>query len=265
MNQPNVWTVDIETTPLVALVWELGKQYVSKDQVIEDWHIMAFSAKKLNDKSVPSVYMETRTKNDRPLLKKLWEIFNDADVVITQNGKRFDEPKIRARMMLSGFNPYKPFKHHDTFEQNKDKEFTSHSLDYLSDKFCTKYKKLKHKLFAGLSLWKECLGIKIQYNPNPAAWVEMKTYNIHDVLATEELYLNTRGWSKSTAPTLYRDIGSCCICGKQSLQKRGIERTKNQMFQRLQCQSCGKWQRGEAIKREITVTAVEKDHEWKII
>lgn len=243
----NVWTVDIETSPLIVMVWELGQQYVTKEQLLDDWHIMAFSAKKLEDPEDSTIYMETRNGNDKPLLSKLWTIFNDADVIITQNGKKFDEPKIRARMMLSGFSPYKPFKHYDTFLQNKDKEFTSHSLAYLSDKFCVKYKKLKHKLFSGLSLWKECLGIQITYKPNPKAWKEMKTYNINDVLATEELYINTRGWSKATAPAIYADIGSCKICGSKRLVKRGFERTLTSLWQRLQCLDCGKWMRGDKI------------------
>lgn len=238
----NIWTIDIETSPLITMVWQLGQQYVSKEQVLEDWHILAFSAKKLDSPESEQIYMETRNKNDKPLLKKLWTIFNEADVIITQNGAKFDEPKIKARMMLHDFTPYKPFKHYDTFVQNTDKELTSHSLDYMTDKFNKKYKKLTHKNFPGLSLWKECR------KNNPQAWKEMKQYNIHDVLSTEELYINTRGWSKTTAPIMYTDLGACSICGKKELQKRGLERTKLAVYQRLQCQSCGKWQRGSKIK-----------------
>ncbi len=244
----NTYIVDIETSPLVAIVWSLGKQYVGKDQVIKDWHIMAFTAKKLGEPANSMVYMETRTDDDSKLLKKLWEIFNDADVVITQNGKKFDEPKVRARMMLAGFKPYKPFKHHDTYEQNTDKEFTSHSLDYLTDKFCHKYKKLKHKLFAGLSLWKECLGWKIVYEPNPKAWAEMRKYNNWDVLSDEELYVNTRGWSKKSAPDVFEDTDRCCgTCGSNSKVKRGFMVRKLGRYQRFQCQSCGKWSVGGKV------------------
>ena len=247
-NQPdkaNVWIVDIETSPCIVLVWGLGKQYVTKDQLIKDWHIMMFRAKKLGAPASSMVKMETQNGNDMPLLKKLWDIFNEADVIITQNGKKFDEPKIKARMMLKGFSPYRPFRHHDTFEQNTDKEFTSHSLDYLSDKFCTKYKKLKHKLFAGLSLWKACLGIKISLNPDPKAWKEMGLYCDNDVLSDEELYLKTRGWSNSRAPSLYHNVSDinpkCRICGGKT-HKRGVawKNAKTQV-QRIQCQGCGAW------------------------
>lgn len=250
--EKNVWILDIETSPLVVLVWRLGKQYVGPDAVIKDWHIMSFSAKKLGAPANSMVYMETRDGNDKPLLKRLWDIFNEADVLITQNGKRFDEPMIRARMMLMGFQPYKPFKHHDTYIENKPAEFTSHSLAYMSSKFCKKFKKLKHKVFAGLSLWKECLGYRISFNPNPKAWAEMKKYNNYDVLADEELYLNTRGWSTSKAPSIYDgDERVCRYCGQNSLikQTKKFDSTLKKKFYWMQCQfvGCGKYQRGPEV------------------
>lgn len=245
MDQPKTLILDIETAPLVALVWGLGQQFVSKEQILEDWFIMNFSAKWLGEPESSLIKMSTKGSNDKPLLKVLWKLFNEAEIVISQNGKKFDEPKVRARMMLNGFKPYKPFLHFDTFLNNRHSEFTSHSLDYLSDKFCKKYKKLKHKDFPGLSLWKECLGMEIRYRPNPKAWDEMRKYNDHDVLSTEELYINTRAWAPRTATPIYRE--GCSTCSKGPLQKRGIERLKAGSYQRLQCQNCGKWSRGAKV------------------
>lgn len=240
----NVWILDIETSPLIVMAWRLGKQYLTPDSVLEDWYIMSFSAKRLNASPNKLIYMEAKDKNDLPLLKKLWEIFNEADVIITQNGKRFDEPKIKARMMLAGLTPYKPFEHYDTFLENNDKEFTSHSLAYLTDKFCKKYKKLKHKQFPGLSLWKECR------KGNPKAWEEMRKYNNYDVLSTEELYLNTRGWSTKKAPSVYTGDPErrCGNCGAYKLEKRGFEMTTKKRYQRMHCRGCGKWKRGLEVK-----------------
>jgi predicted PolB exonuclease-like 3'-5' exonuclease len=249
----NTWVIDIETSPLIVMVWELGKQYVSKEQLITDWHIMMFRAKKLGAPVNSMIKMEARDGDDTALLKKLWEIFNEADVIISQNGKKFDEPKIKARMMIKGFKPYKPFKHHDTFEQNSDKEFTSHSLDYLTDKFCTKYKKLKHKLFSGLSLWKACLGIHVTLKPNPKAWVEMGKYCDYDVLSDEELFLNTRGWSKNSAPVMVfeNDITrQCKYCGKYKLKIDGKKHKGLKVFNYMQCLACGKYQLGVEVKEK---------------
>lgn len=248
--EKNVWVLDIETSPLVVMVWSLGKQYVGAESIIKDWHIMSFSAKKLSAPANQMVYMEARDGNDRPLLNKLWDIFNEADIIITQNGKKFDEPKVRARMMLQGFKPYKPFKHHDTYVENKGAEFTSHSLAYLSDKFCKKFKKLKHKMFTGLSLWKECLGYQITFHPNPKAWAEMRKYNNYDVLSDEELYLNTRAWSTKNAPSLYHGIDErrCKFCKAYRLVVDKYDFTNNKKYRWMVCKSCGKYQRGDEVK-----------------
>lgn len=250
MADKNVWIIDIETSPCIFYAWGTGKQYITIEQLIEDWHIMSFTAKRLGAPAKDRIYMETRTKDDRRLLKKIWEIFNEADVVITQNGKKFDEPRIKARMMLAGFKPYKPFEHHDTYIQNTDKEFTSHTLAYMSEKFCKKYKKLKHKKFNGLSLWKECLGAKVVLHPNPKAWVEMKKYNIHDVLSDEELYLNTRGWSKQKAPTIVDDPEGrkCAYCGEVKLIIDSYKVKQRAKYAYMHCTSCGKYQYGQKVK-----------------
>jgi Autographiviridae DNA polymerase exonuclease subunit len=75
----------------------------------------------------------------------------------------------------------------------------------------------------------------------------MKRYNIHDVLSTEELYMKLRAWTPNSMPSVYNN-GTCIVCGKEELQKRGYERKAKMLYQRLHCQSCGKWQIGERIK-----------------
>lgn len=243
-NEAKVITLDIETSPMTILVWRLGEQRVNLDQVVKDWYIMAWSAKSLGSSKIQ--YREARNPSEeRAILKDLWKVLDEADIVISQNGESFDLPKIESRMMLMGFKPFSPVKHHDTYKQLKKIGFTSHKLEYLTDKFCKKYKKLKHKKFPGLSLWKECL------KGNPAAWREMRTYNIHDVLSTEELYLNTRGWSTNKAPVLfwYKDpTRRCLYCGAYKLKKDGHARTAKKLYVQMQCTDCGKYQRGAEVK-----------------
>ena len=60
--------------------------------------------------------------------------------------------------------------------------FTSNKLEYLTEKLCPEHKKSKHKQFPGHELWSECL------KGNPAAWAEMKSYNIDDIWGTEGVY-----------------------------------------------------------------------------
>jgi len=240
MTDQRVLILDIETSPLLVYVWNLKDQYVGLNQMVQDWHIMAWSAKWLGDPPDKIVYMDQRnlkTGNDLPILRPLWRLLDKADIVLTQNGKSFDAKKINARFMLHGMKPPSPYKHLDTYLIAKGiASFTSHSLEYLSERFCTKYKKLSHGKFPGLSLWTECL------KGNMAAWKEMEEYNIHDVLATEELYMHIRAWAPVSAPKVYNAPSKCSICGSAT-QRRGRELKGKTLVQRIRCKNpkCGKW------------------------
>lgn len=243
-----VLVLDIETSPLEVYVWQLKDQYIDVSQLKKDWHIMAWAAKWLNDPANSTVYYDLRhTKNgdDKAILKPLWKLLNEADIVLTQNGKEFDSKKINARFMLHGMTPPKPYEHMDTYKVVKKlAAFTSNKLEYLTDKFCTKYKKLSHKKFPGLSLWIECL------NGNKEAWDEMKKYNIHDVLSVEEFYNKIKAWAASVGPQIYTaSASSCGTCDYRGKMVEGKpRRAKKYSYRQHSCPNCGSWQIAERIK-----------------
>src|SRR5579885_3368369 len=178
MNKPKILLFDIETAPMLAHVWDLWDQNVGLNQIKSDWHILAWAAKWYGDPPHKIMYMDQRNvKNiadDRKILKGIWKLLNEADIVITQNGKAFDEKKLNARFIIQGFNPPSSFKHIDTRQIAKKRfAFTSNKLEYMTNKLCTKYKKLDHAKFYGFNLWSECL------KGNIKAWKEMEKYNKH--------------------------------------------------------------------------------------
>jgi uncharacterized protein YprB with RNaseH-like and TPR domain len=188
-----------------------------------------------------------RIDNDKVILKEIWKLLNEADVVITQNGEKFDSPKLNARFMLNGMRPPSPYRHIDTYKLvRRVAAFTSNGLDYLTQKFCTKYKKLSHSAYPGLSLWTECIA------GNKKAWAAMKEYNIHDVLSTEEFYLKIRAWAPETmaTPFIAEKSGALCkVCGDKGRMTRQGTSFKNKFkYQNWQCQNCGKWTTGDQIK-----------------
>jgi DNA polymerase III alpha subunit (gram-positive type) len=250
MPDPRVLVLDIETSPMLVYVWNLKDQYVNLNQMVEDWHIMAWSAKWLGEPASKIQYYDLRDHkrgDDLPILRPLWKLLNKADIVLTQNGKAFDAKKINARFMLHGMKPPRPYRHIDTYLISKKvADFTSHSLEYLTDKFCVKYKKLSHHNFPGLKLWVECL------KGNIAAWNEMRLYNIHDVLSTEEFYQRIRAWAPESTPKPFvRQKGSmtCETCGDAGrMTRRGLAVKQKLKYQRWQCQTCGGWATGEKVK-----------------
>lgn len=246
---PKVLVFDIETAPMLAYIWARYDQNIGTNQIKTDWYVIAWAAKWLNDPESKVIYRDQKNakniEDDSRILKPLWNLLNEADIVITQNGKNFDDKKLNARFILNDMKPPSPYRHWDTYQViRRVAKFTSNSLEYLTDKLCVKYKKSIHKEFPGMELWKQCLA------GNNKAWEEMRRYNIHDVLSTEELYLKVRAWAPETAPAIHHvdKIGiKCKTCGKNDLRKHGFRFTRTGRRQRYLCYSCGSHATGEKV------------------
>src|SRR3954470_11296397 len=102
---PRIITLDIETSPILAYVWGLFKQFVNLNQIHTDWTILSFSYKVLGEKKV--YHHNTggrgahRVRDDKALLKLLWQTLDEADVIIAQNGVKFDIKKINSRFLAN--------------------------------------------------------------------------------------------------------------------------------------------------------------------
>lgn len=191
---PKILFFDIETAPLKAHLWSMWQQGVGLNQIESDWHMLSFCCKWAHSDEV--FYYDQRDavdiEDDYDLVLKLWGFLNEADVVVGQNSKRFDTRKANARFILNGLPKPSTYRQIDTVEIAKRQfGFTSNSLEYMTDKLCTKYKKSKHKKFHGHDLWAECLKGNIE------AWKEMEDYNRLDVLALEELYNILSSWDNT--------------------------------------------------------------------
>jgi len=44
-------------------------------------------------------------EDDSGILREIWKMLDEADIVITQNGRKFDQKKLNARFILNGFKP----------------------------------------------------------------------------------------------------------------------------------------------------------------
>ncbi len=245
MNKLKVLVIDIETSPLIAYVWGLKDQNVGLNQITKDSHVIAWAAKWLGSPASQVMYRDQRNakhiEDDKALLKPLWKLLDEADIVITQNGQRFDGPRLNARFIMHGMNPPSPYKHLDTYQIVKRvAQFTSNKLEYLTQKLCVKYKKLSHSKFPGMTLWDQCLKGSLK------AWNEMRRYNIHDVLATEELYMKIKAWAPDAMPKVYEGPG-CKICGHSTLTSWGFYRKSKAVYKRFNCRNCGAWQIGEKV------------------
>jgi uncharacterized protein YprB with RNaseH-like and TPR domain len=243
INPPKILFFDIETAPMAGAVWSLWQNNVGLNQIERDWYVLSWAAKWQHEDKV--MYQDKSntwdTEDDKDLLQDIWKLLDEADIVVGQNSKRFDEKKLNARFILNGMKPPSSYRSIDTLEIAKRHfGFTSNKLEYMTDKLCKRYKKLNHGKFAGYELWKQCL------KGNPEAWLEMFEYNVNDVLSLEELYDILKPWYKSHPNLNVYHSGSevICSCGNDDFTHSGYHYTNLSKFDKFKCTSCGAETRG---------------------
>lgn len=253
--KPKILCFDIETAPILGYVWGLFQNDVALNQIKQDWFILSWAAKWIGDPNSKLMYMDqSRSKDledDKRICKGIWKLLDEADIVVTQNGKKFDQKKLNARFVINGFQPPSSYKHIDTLQlAKKHFGFTSNKLEYMTDKLCTKYKKLKTKEFQGFELWKACL------SGNKRAWAEMQKYNKQDVLSLEELYTKLIPWDSSVNFALYDEkVIPICSCGQKKFKRNGYTYTSSGKYQRYMCVNCGSEKRSNVnlLKGKVTL------------
>ena len=89
VSGPRILILDIETAPMQAYVWKRWKENISLDQTISEWFMICWSAKWLGetdtfgDCCIPD---EIQEEDDMRICYSLWNILNEADIVIAHNG-----------------------------------------------------------------------------------------------------------------------------------------------------------------------------------
>ncbi len=197
---PRVMVMDIETLPMIVTAWEIGKQYISPDSILEDYVVLSWSAKALFSPDIKGDILtpeELRrrldsifTSNPKPhnadyrIIKRIWQYLDEADVIITQNGKKFDARKLNTRFLYYGFPPPRPYHHIDVYEAARSVfANSSNRLGYI-----TKWLGLSRKMDQNYELWLRC------QTGDPAALKEMYEYGLNDTLTLEDYYAYMRAW-----------------------------------------------------------------------
>jgi predicted RNA-binding Zn-ribbon protein involved in translation (DUF1610 family) len=230
---------DIENTPMITYTWGMWEQDVI--EVKEDWYILCFAYMWLGEKQPKVValpdfrgYKKDRT-NDLHVVKKLWELFEQAEVVIAHNGDQFDIKKANVRFLKHGLEPPSFYKTIDTLKlARRIFKFDSNKLDYLGQ-----YLKVGRKVpHTGKHLWLGCMA------GNPEDWNIMKRYNKQDLILLEKVYRKLRGWDNSQVVNLnlvYGTTFNCPKCGSPDTHKDGARLRLGGLIQRYHCKNCGRW------------------------
>lgn len=234
---PNVLVFDIETSPLMAYVWQtqVWNAQVGADKIISEWFMLTWSAKWLFSNKIMSAKLtgkEAKSENDKRIVKELWSLLDEADIVIAHNGDRFDVPNMNTRFLVNGLPPTSPYQSIDTTKiARRQFGFTHNSLNGLAKIFG-----FDEKVDTDFDLWKRCL------DGDEEALAYMEKYNIHDVELLEEVYMKLRPWVKShPSLSLYSDMSEkmCPNCGNTDLEQDGHYFTSVGKYRTHKCKKCG--------------------------
>jgi len=233
-----VLVFDIETAPMISHIWSMWNMNVGQNLALlkSDWFMLTWSAKWLfeeavfTDKLTPE---EALAQDDNRIVKSMWQLLNEADVVITHNGNKFDIKKLNTRFLKHGLNPPMPYQSIDTLVHAK-RQFaiSSNKLDYIG-----KFLGLGTKVSTGgFELWAGCM------RGEQESLDKMEVYNIGDIALLEAVYLAMRSYIKphpNMGLFITEDVTCCPTCSSEKLLWEGIYSTYANSYAAFRCGNCG--------------------------
>lgn len=239
LSNMKVLALDIETAPNTAHVWGLFKQNISINQIQQTGRVMCFSAKWVGARGKPEFYSEWHD-GEVAMLNRAWELLDEADVVLSYNGKSFDMPMLNRDFFKARMIPPMPYHHIDLLKTARRAfRFPSNKMDHICKELDLR-QKMRHE---GHELWTKCM------DGDAKAWGRMMRYNTQDVRMLEDLYHEMRPWiDDHPNVALYKDgqvdTPTCPNCGSTDMVRKGLQHNRTQSYQRYRCNSCGTPARG---------------------
>ena len=99
--QPKILFYDIETAPNLSYVWGHYQQDVIAHE--REWYVLCFAWRWGHQKKVHAISLPDFPKayandpeNDLHVVKKLHELFEEADIIVAHNGDKFDYKKAKV-------------------------------------------------------------------------------------------------------------------------------------------------------------------------
>jgi uncharacterized protein YprB with RNaseH-like and TPR domain len=216
-------------------VWGLWNQNVGLSQIAEVGTVISFAAKWHGEKKVE--FRSDHHDGHDIMVSRAHELYDEADAVITFNGRSFDNKHLRREWLLAGLPPTSSHVDVDLLlVARKQFKFASNKLDHVAAQLGIG-SKVKH---AGFDLWLGCM------RGDDKAWATMRRYNIHDVRLTEALYDRLLPWISSHP---HRGLfggprAGCPRCSSMEVMVRGYAVTATGRYPRYQCKGCGGYFRG---------------------
>lgn len=173
--------IDIERLAGKAYAFDPKTHYISAGNWIEWPRTVCYAARWYGEKDY---IFESEWDDKDSMIRKSWELYDEADIVVTFNGIRFDDKHLRTLWLENGYPPPRPWKSVDLFAIVKQFGFESKSLDSVTKRLGRPGKLSRY------DVWETQAAV----NGDKEAQESLKVYNVGDIELTEWLYDRLRGW-----------------------------------------------------------------------
>lgn len=239
LDKPRIILWDLETLPNlneVLKIYPSLSDYPGLTLKATTCSIICAGWKLLDDKKTHCINAwdfpewKNDVNNDYEVVKRISDILNDADAVVTHNGKRFDWKFLQTRLLLHNLPPLKQINHIDTCSLAKSNLLSfNNRLNTLARHFTDK-EKMEHE---GWNLW-----VKVHGRDEKAMKV-MEKYCKQDVIVLEDIFKILRPFAKMIPNhNLFHADDGCPYCGSLKITKSGTRPTKTTIMQRYFCHDC---------------------------
>lgn len=239
--------IDIETMPNLGMVWSLWQQNVSLSQLQEPDDILCFAAF-WDDAPNKAIFRSVWEDGHEAMVRSAWELLDQADVVVHYNGRKFDIPWIQRLFVELGLSPPSPFRQVDLYRVVSSQfRFPSNKLEFVAQRLLGTTKVAT----GGFGLWVAVMNGDVKMQE------KMKKYCIVDTKLLIPLFHKLLPWiARIPNAAVYMDSMeiACVACGGGNFHKEGLSRTTTRIYQRYQCDDCGKWFRGTRSLAGVSVT-----------
>ena len=240
--------LDIETSLMEFYAFSPKVEYIPHDAMIKDWSVLCWGAKWLFEDKVMGETVAPReaiNRQDRSVLGGMWELINQADIIVTQNGINFDLPKLNSRFILNGLPPPSHHLNVDTLKVARETFKMSYNrLDFLGEKFG-----IGKKTDMEFADWIHCS------NGSQEHLDKMFDYCKRDVAPLlEDVYLHMLPWVKGHPNmNLFKnhDRDVCPACESEDIKWGERYITPTGIWNGFRCQTCGALGRGTTNKHKI--------------
>ena len=242
-NSPRIlfWDVECADIELAVRTYSLKNhiRYFNHKDLTRDWTLLGASWKFKGEKNPSVVSVKSDDVfNDEGVVRVLYEVLKEADVLVGHNSDAFDLKKFNTRAVIYGLPPLhiRTNQTVDTLKiAKKYFKFTSNSLAYIAN-------------YLGVDAKDQSPDWRLVMEGCDDELRYMREYNKQDVLVTEQVYDILKSYDSrhpnldviaNTRDSSGEKVMVCRTCLSPELRLYGSYYTQTGRRQRYMCRDCG--------------------------